>query len=216
MPSEKVIDALDRLGIEVSSEEFGHYGVPGMRWGKRKSYSPEIAKARADIKKMAEEQGLVYNKKTDSYSSPGAPKTDPVTAARIRDVAVSKGASISDAQRKADARLIKKDDKKNLKIQDQRLKGVSRIMDYGGNAKGANRSSRRELTVNLVRNTLALGLTGAALSFGAPIPIAAGLAAYASLNAAGKLNQTLTDIRNVNSAAEVFNPNTLLNLRNNG
>ena len=31
MPSEKVVGVLDRLGIEVPADEFGHYGVKGTR-----------------------------------------------------------------------------------------------------------------------------------------------------------------------------------------
>jgi len=41
MPSNKVIEVLDRIGIEVPSEEFGHYGVKGMKWGKTKFDTPE-------------------------------------------------------------------------------------------------------------------------------------------------------------------------------
>ena len=40
MPSEKVVGVLDRLGIEVPSDEFGHYGVKGMKWGKNKLETP--------------------------------------------------------------------------------------------------------------------------------------------------------------------------------
>ena len=42
MPSEKVAGALSRLGIDVPVSEFGHYGVPGMKWGVRRS-SSELA-----------------------------------------------------------------------------------------------------------------------------------------------------------------------------
>ena len=37
MPSEKVAGALERLGVDVPADSFGHYGVPGMKWGQRKA-----------------------------------------------------------------------------------------------------------------------------------------------------------------------------------
>ena len=36
MPSEKVAGALERLGIDVPADSFNHYGVRGMKWGRRK------------------------------------------------------------------------------------------------------------------------------------------------------------------------------------
>jgi hypothetical protein len=52
-------DFLTDVGIEVSEDELAHYGVKGMRWGKRKKHSPSDSTPeppRPDIKKMTDEE----------------------------------------------------------------------------------------------------------------------------------------------------------------
>lgn len=195
MPSEKVAGALERLGVDVPADSFGHYGVPGMKWGKRK----------------ASDSGS---------SSSSSKKTSPETMARVRLAAAGKGAAISKAQIKADTKVIKKIAKDDAKLQDKRLRGVSRIVQYGGDAKKANRASTREAVSNALRNATAVGLTVGVASVAATAGIAVpgaligGVAVLAGLSAAGKMNQTVRDIRNVNAASRVFNPNSLLNRQN--
>ncbi len=195
MPSEKVAGALERLGVDVPTDSFGHYGVQGMKWGKRK----------------ASDSGS---------SSSSSKKTSPETMARVRLAAAGKGAAISKAQIKADTKVIKKIAKDDAKLQDQRLRGVSRIVQYGGDAKKANRASTREAVSNALRNAAAVGLTVGAASVAATAGIAVPgvlvgvVAVLAGISAAGKMSQTVRDIRNVNSAAGVFNPNSLLSRQN--
>ena len=195
MPSEKVAGALERLGVDAPADSFGHYGVPGMKWGKRK----------------ASDSGS---------SSSSSKKTSPETMARVRLAAAGNGAAISKAQIKADTKVIKKIAKDDAKLQDKRLRGVSRIVQYGGDAKKANRASTREAVSNALRNATAVGLTVGVASVAATAGIAVpgaligGVAVLAGLSAAGKMNQTVRDIRNVNAASRVFNPNSLLNRQN--
>lgn len=47
-----------------------------------------------------------------------------------------------------------------------------------------------------------------------PGVLVGGVAVLAGISAAGKMSQTVRDIRNVNSAAGVFNPNSLLSRQN--
>lgn len=54
MPSEKVVEVLDRLGIEVPSNEFGHYGVKGMKWDKNLTPEEREKKRLAELAKAAE------------------------------------------------------------------------------------------------------------------------------------------------------------------
>jgi hypothetical protein len=217
MPSEKVAGALERLGVDVPADSFGHYGVPGMKWGQRKASDSGSADS---VRKMAEKRGMVYDKKSNSYSSAGAKKPSPETMARVRLAAAGKGAAISKAQIKADTKVIKKIAKDDAKLQDKRLRGVSRIVQYGGDAKKANRASTREAVSNALRNATAVGLTVGVASVAATAGIAVpgaligGVAVLAGLSAAGKMNQTVRDIRNVNAASRVFNPNSLLNRQN--
>ena len=217
MPSEKVAGALERLGVDVPADSFNHYGVPGMKWGQRKAQSSGSTDS---VRKMAEKRGMIYDKKSNSYSSAGAKKASPETMARVRLAAAGKGAAISKAQIKADTKVIKKIAKDDAKLQDQRLRGVSRIVQYGGDAKKANRAATRSAVSNALRNAAAVGLTVGAASVAATAGIAVpgvlvgGVAVLAGISAAGKMSQTVRDIRNVNSAAGVFNPNSLLSRQN--
>lgn len=226
MPSEKVAGALERLGVDVAADSFGHYGVPGMKWGRRKGpdSSPPAKKAPVgSVERLHQDmkaRGLVLDKKTNTYRSPGAKPASPETMARVRLAAAGKGAAISKAQIKADTKVIKKIARDDAKLQDQRLRGVSRIVQYGGDAKKANRAATREAVTNALRNATAVGLTVGAASVAATAGIAVpgvlvgGVAVLAGISAAGKMTQTVRDIRNVNSAAGVFNPNSLLNRQN--
>ena len=183
MPSEKVAGALERLGVDVPSDSFGHYGVPGMKWGQRKA-------------------------RDSGSSSSGSSKTPADKKAKVTAKAVSR----------ADSKEIKKIAKSDAKTQATRLRGVSRIMEFGGDAKKANRNSTKRMVNNILRGTLAVGLTAGALSVaGISAPaVVGGVAVLAGISATGKMTQTLGEIRNVNAGAAAFNPNTLLNRTNNG
>ncbi len=224
MPSEKVAGVLERLGVDVPAESLSHYGVPGMKWGQRKASDSGSSKSKkapiGSVERMhqdAKAQGLVFDKKTNSYSPPGQPKASAETMARVRVAAAGKGAAISKSQIRADVKMIRKIDRRDTKIQGQRLQGISRIMEFGGSAKKANRESTRKLVNSILLGATGVAIVGvAAASVSAPPVFLAGASVMAALSSAGVMNRTIKDTRNVNSAAGVFNPNTLLNRTNNG
>lgn len=67
MPSEKVVETLDRLGIEVPSEEFGHYGVKGMKWDSKLTPEERAEKERINAEKLAG----TYVKGDEKYDTKG-------------------------------------------------------------------------------------------------------------------------------------------------
>lgn len=62
MPSEKVVGVLDRLGVEVPSDEFGHYGVKGMKWDKNLTPEEREKKRLERLAKEAEQTTNQNNK----------------------------------------------------------------------------------------------------------------------------------------------------------
>ena len=66
MPSEKVVGVLDRLGVEVPSDEFGHYGVKGMKWDKNLT-PEEREKKRLELLAKAAEQTTNQNNKALAF-----------------------------------------------------------------------------------------------------------------------------------------------------
>lgn len=134
-------------------------------------------------------------------------------SSKAADKLAKKTASVT---ARADTKNMKKIVKADSKVQAERLKGVSRIVKYDGSVKQANRASTKALVGNILKGTIAVGATAGVLTLAnvtAPA-LVVGVAAIAALSASGQMSKTVGEIRSVNSAAEVFKPNTLLNRTN--
>ena len=66
MPSAKVADALEAVGIDVSASEIGHYGVKGMKWDKNLT-PEEREKKRLELLAKAAEQTTNQNNKALAF-----------------------------------------------------------------------------------------------------------------------------------------------------
>lgn len=145
-------------------------------------------------------------KASDSGSSSSSSKKPVDKVTKVTAKAVSR----------SDSKEIKKIAKDDAKTQAGRLKGVSRIVRYDGDAKKAKRASTRAMVGNILRGSLLVGGTAGVLTIaGISAPaLVVGAGVIAGLSATGQMSRTLSEIRNVNSASEVFKPNTLLSRTN--
>lgn len=204
------LDVLNANGITLSEEEIAHYGVVGMKWGKRKSATGGSAKPKkpsvVNPKDIFGNPKIVREMERSGRGLSGKEKSQ-AQAKVVSKYAQKDPKKLASAAKRETAKQLKADRLAEFK----RLKGVSRIVAYGGDKKAANRASTIQFVGAALKGAAAVGLTTAVVaSTGGSALFPIGVAVLAAPKTAAIMNRSVSDIKNVNSAAEVFNPSALL------